>query len=621
MLLWYVVGVLLALGLGVRASMVRRRLTDTLGYRFVMDLLEVLAVFWAVGAVFAVVSAWVWFMDSPETTLGRLWLCQQHLAAWKTRVERLHVGAGIAFAVLCLSALLVQRYPRLDLARLYKGFSWYQRQTKRVALIAAALASFTLFAGAVDRGHLRIEARVKDAEQEYGQYARELSEAEDVAVLHQVAERVEHELPPVWSDTVVREREIDKESITLVELFERLGKGQPTVFTPKPRPVSADLEEIGPDEAATPPAFAREAAAPYSQTQMDALRSKLQGYRDRLLRETAKLLSKPVAEEIPSSAIELLLSHEHWPMLRAVAEHSPLLAAMFEVISKAMAEGLAERVKRQVSSLATTPPTEAQAKLDGAAQEAVGGVRLDWAGAAPLVSKEDATTRTESAQLRRAISVCKAAIGRAQAQRLQKLTAQWEADGERYDRSHVISFTAHSLQTTGERPRSLPEHWQGESAMKDISKQIGAEQSWSVVDALLDQVAGIVQGADEYPDRATRLGQMAFEPTRQQYLRDLRMTEGLGGPPEGTLSFIFENEQEAEVRHQKEAKVEAERKEKVRKEVEAFEKFEGEIHAERLHMRYVDGRYEAVSGIKIGPIEIPEFPARVLELAEEARIP
>src|SRR5262249_47562419 len=50
------------------------------------------------------------------------------------------------------------------------------------------------------------------------------------------------------------------------------------------------------------------------------LQERLRHYREKLVRETADLLATPLGEKLPQSAIELLLSHKHWAVLKAASD-------------------------------------------------------------------------------------------------------------------------------------------------------------------------------------------------------------------------------------------------------------------------------------------------------------
>ena len=174
--------------------------TDGAVFRIVSLLIPVFVIYLSVGALFLVIAWFASSFDVPEATLLSLWDVERRLAAFNSVAHKLEIPSATAALLLFALAWLSRRRELFFSARFLPFLSFYRKQLARVLLVATALASFSIFDGALEGTDVSIRARIKNVEQEYGIYRAEVRAAATQATSAAILSRMAASPPAVVRD-------------------------------------------------------------------------------------------------------------------------------------------------------------------------------------------------------------------------------------------------------------------------------------------------------------------------------------------------------------------------------------------------------------------------------------
>jgi hypothetical protein len=551
----------LALGLLVACYAVKFRLgrlkrTASIEFLIASSLMEILAIYLAVGALFLAGALWAGSADRPDTTLQKLWDWEQRLGLLKSVVAKLRVPAGFAVGVLLICAMLGMRPGRRWFRDLYSRFNWYRKQTKRIGIAAAALTSFSIFSGTVPSTHARIETRIKRTEKKYSSYRRALGECDREAAIAGTLHRISKELPGDWKTVVLQKQKIAQQEIKVVNQILRLKTEYgvevasfPDRFDDSPGQATADPMPKPPGNGGDPNIWPepdergdRNEEAAVSEESLDRLQVDLHKWHAKVLNKMGDLLSTALGEKLPESSLEPFLSHANWSSLKALGDSYPLLDALLGVLDKAVREVLGKRVKDAVVRLAARAASENIGEdLDRSAGADVGSVELHWDVSAARIRNLQKVTKAKLAEVDQAMAVCDAFAKREEtliavreARQIHRVMLEWEAAGNEFDRVHGFSLVRSQ---PGDPPQPTLAHYEGRKCMAGLIAQVRAEAEGEVRRDVLTEMTKAIREPGEYQDKMAKLNSIVHNRVglssllhRQGLLSVGELASGLGYP-------------------------------------------------------------------------------------------
>lgn len=609
-----VLGVAITLVIGMRA----RGETGGAAFRTVSLLIPVFATYLSVGAVFLAIAWWASSFDVPESTLRSLWDLERRLSAFSSAAHKFEIPSAAAAILLFALAWLSRRRELSFSARFLAVLRLYRKHLARILLAATALASFSIFDGAVAGAHASIRARIKRVEQEYGIYRAEaraaMTQATSAAILSRMAEE-----PPASVRAVLNlKTKVANRSAQWDEAKQNLNEdfGIDPPVAPNPVPPRAVWPRPSPSQhSAAPETYPREEAAAASAATLANLRSRLRDFTAKAHREAAQALGTLAGEDVPAEAIEALLAHDNFSVFRELSDSNPLLGAIFKVFEKVAAEKLGDKLKDYLN------PEEIYA----AAKQTAASAIPDWRPAEASLAHAKREEEDRLADANHAIDSCRQAYLR-ESRRLLAL------DVDLYSKTRARAIeraTGVAREQTiflfDPKPgddrealfaarAELAVSAREDKELDDIFRTVPPRKRHRRMTAFAVAVAAGGKTEDAYwqavqARTADAFRASAYEEAREQE-RDLRL-------PRGMLSQAYESKE------QRAQRLDEESRQRIKSEDEA------RAYEERLNRAFAErtGRdWDPVKGfiprnVTFLGMEVPEAVAIALEAAEAARVP
>lgn len=608
----------LAIAITLVRGMRARGETDGAAFRTVSLLIPVFATYLSVGAMFLAIAWWASRFDVPESTLRSLWDLERRLAAFSSAAHKFEIPSAAAVILLIALAWLSRRRELSFSARFLAVLSLYRKHLARILLVATALASFSIFDGAVAGARASIRARIKQVEQEYGIYRVEaraaMTQATSAAILSRMAEEPAEALRAVLNlKTKVADRSAQWDEARQ-NLNEDFGIDPPVA--PKPAPPRPVWPRPSPSrDPNAPETYPREEAASASAATLADLRSRLRDFKAKVHREAAQSLGTLAGEDVPAEAMEALLAHDNFGVFRELADSNPLLGAVFEVFEKVAAETLGDKLKDYLNPEG----------ISAAAKQTAASASLDWRPAQASLAHAKREEEGRLADANRAIDSCRQADLRESRRLLaldvdlySKVRARAVERATREAREQTIFLfdpkPGDDREALFAARAELAVSAREDRELDDIFRTFPPRERHRRMRAFADAVAAGGKAEDAYwqavqARNAEAFRASAYELAREQE-RDLQL-------PKGTLSPAYESKE------QRAQRLDDERMQTVKSEVEAA------ALQERYNRAFAESmgkEWDPVKGfmprkVAFLGIEVPEAVAGALEAAERARVP
>jgi hypothetical protein len=640
MFVWLWIAGVIAFYFSWRSRRSLREAGVTTGARSIIStqLTEILGVYLAVGLLFLAIAFWMNTAEAPDPTLRALWDFQKTLQRMSAIAGKLKLPGTLASGMMLVLALCAWRNESEVAVLLYGWLSRYQRVVKRVALVATAFASFTLFSGTLDEGQAQVDAQIRSLSDHYAEYVAELHRTANDSVTGGAIVRISDGLPPQWKAVNDREAEIWTRAEDLNRIINSLNQdhGVKVDFRGKRpadgRPAASEAAE--PAKKPPPAPDVHQPAPPeagdFTEAKIASLRANLNERRNGIWQQAAGFLRTQMGAKVPDSLVSDLLSHTHWQALHVLGHEYPLLEALLGVLEKAITGEVSERIKQAVFRLAgDANVTDPASALAAAAENAK---PVDWSPAAEALERANRQSRIELGQLDAALKQCQRIETQVIAEeaaafhaRETALSARWrEIAGGGPETDPALDFRLQAIEPSSPDrlvPLKSPfaryryslrdDTTEAANAFIESLHEPGVTQGRR--EAAMSAAEAVVAGQGTAQEKAAELGKLTFVPVPRD---PLDVVSGLGRGLSGFLgddfASVWQNAREREYRAQ------VEKQEEDRRIWEESRRIRDMEHAQfKAEYGYdIDevGGVSAVKGIRIGEWELPDIPWRALSV-------